>query len=498
MHDGQMLVNGKKIMFRGVNRHEHHPDNGRALTMKEMIRDVELMKQNNVNAIRTSHYPPDPRFIDLCDRYGLWLMVECDLETHGLIWSPRNPMNDPRFEAACVDRMIRTISRDRNHASVVMWSLGNESGFGENHRKMAAAARELDPIRPIHYEGDHLVEVADVVSMMYASVEWIQQLNEGKEAMAMPFDLKLPPEKYTDKPFILCEYVHAMGNGPGGLVEYWDVIHAGRRNQGGFVWEWIDHGLRQRTDDGREFFAYGGDFGDQPNDSNFVCDGLIFADRTPSPGLAQLKKVIEPALITLSRAPSAIEPAKIKITNRYTYRNLDHLKLVWTLLADGVTKATGESMLPAIAPDHTVELDLKLPAIGSARQHLNVSLVLRDKFDWAPANHEIAWGQFEVSATTSTPLLPKPSKLSMKSSRGGGELGIDIGDSHLIFDEARGRIASLTHRGKPIIVEGPLLNFWRATIDNERFGLNIAKTWRDSNLHLLQAPRRPFRSRCNQ
>ena len=281
IEDALLKVNGRRILFRGVNRHEFDPDHGRVVSEEVMRRDVLLMKAHNLNAVRTSHYPPHPRFLELCDELGLYVIDECDLETHGfflLEWRG-NPSDDPRWEDAFVDRMRRTVERDKNHPSIVMWSLGNESGSGSNLSAMAAWTRERDPSRPLHYEHDWSCRDVDVYSRMYAPHEEVDAIGRG--------------EQHPDLPFILCEYAHAMGNGPGGLSEYQELFERHPRCQGGFVWEWIDHGLRQG-----ERFAYGGDFGEPLHDGNFVADGLLFPDRTPSPGLLEFKKVIEPVRIS--------------------------------------------------------------------------------------------------------------------------------------------------------------------------------------------------------
>ncbi|MEI8243390.1 MAG: glycoside hydrolase family 2 TIM barrel-domain containing protein, partial [bacterium] len=247
--DGQIRVNGKKIFFRGVNRHEHHPDLGRTIPLDTMIQDILLMKRHNINAVRTSHYPDDPRWYDLCDQYGIYLIDECDLETHGFgmpdwkSWSG-NPLGDPQWEAPIVDRMQRMVLRDRNHPSVVIWSLGNEAGFGCNHAKMKAAANALDPTRPIHYEGDYFMEVADMYSRMYPAPGECEQICKAAGDHKVWGDQLLLRDRYARKPFILCEYAHAMGNGPGNLKEYWEIIYREPRFAGAFVWEWIDHGIR--------------------------------------------------------------------------------------------------------------------------------------------------------------------------------------------------------------------------------------------------------------
>ena len=250
---GAILINGQHVYFKGVNRHETHPDLGRAVSMESMIQDAKLMKQNNINSVRTSHYPDDPRWYDLCDEYGLYVIDECDLEVHGWAWHlDDHPVKAPLWKKALVDRMERTVHRDKNRACVIMWSLGNESGSGANLYAMRDAAKLIDlQKRPIHYECDGVLDLADVFSKMYAPPAQIEDIQRAQ----IDIDhngMKVPPSAYKDKPFILCEYVHAMGNGPGGLADYWNTLYKSPRTQGAWVWEWIDHGLRSRTKDGVE------------------------------------------------------------------------------------------------------------------------------------------------------------------------------------------------------------------------------------------------------
>lgn len=282
VEDGVFKVNGRRILLRGVNRHEFHPDHGRVLDLETMRQDLVLMKRHNINAVRTSHYPPHPAFLDLCDELGMWIVDECDLETHGfeVIGWRGSPVDDERWTPALLDRASRMVERDKNHPSVVMWSLGNECGTGRGLSAMASWIRDRDPDRPIHYEGDPSCADTDVYSRMYADHAEVELIGSRTE-LPLP-DVELDAKRRA-LPFLLCEYAHAMGNGPGGLSEYQRLFETHERCQGGFVWEWIDHGLRQRTRAGVEFFAYGGDFGEELHDGNFVCDGLVFPDRTPSP-----------------------------------------------------------------------------------------------------------------------------------------------------------------------------------------------------------------------
>ncbi|GIH06556.1 beta-galactosidase [Rhizocola hellebori] len=350
IEDGVLKVNGRRILFRGVNRHEFHPVTGRALSEEVMRADLELMRAHNVNAVRTSHYPPHPRFLDFCDELGFWVIDECDLETHGFEpfgWQG-NPTDDPAWREALEDRARRMVLRDRHHPSVIMWSLGNEAGVGRNLGAMAAAMRALDSTRPLHYEGDRTCEHTDVNSRMYAPHDEVAQIGQS-----------------TTRPFILCEYGHAMGNGPGGLSEYQRLFETFERCQGGFIWEWIDHGIASERG-----FLYGGDFGEELHDGSFICDGLVFPDRTPSPGLAEYKKVIEPIRIT-----------RDGIENRYDFRSLEGFSLRWGYDGGG----GGELPCPPLRPGEQAPLEVP-PGSGWC----TVSAL-------DPAGHEIAWGQWQDS-----------------------------------------------------------------------------------------------------
>lgn len=471
----RFLVNGVAVKLKGVNRHESHPDHGRAVPLAAMIEDVRLMKQHNINAVRTSHYPDDPRFYDLCDEFGLYVVDECDLETHGFSFNKDwagNPADDPLWETACVDRMERMVARDRNHPCVVMWSLGNESHFGCNHRAMAARARALDPTRPIHYEGDLLAEISDVFSRMYSHPDFLAKIMAGTERIEdnqQYRKVELLPEQYTRKPFFLCEYAHAMGNGPGGLREYWDLIYRSDRLMGGCVWEWCDHGIRQRTADGREWFAYGGDFGDVPNDSNFVCDGLVFPDRRPSPGLIEYKKVIEPVGIEMVNG-------RARITNRYDFIGLEHLRLEWTVTANGAVVEQGTVPTPVVLPRQTVEIDLPATRPGI----LTLSARLAHDTAWAAAGHEVAWGQ--DCPTDGELVVVRPPPVEPLAVRDTATLVHLTGPNlRLTFDKVRAVITDWNGR----LRTGPRLNFWRATTDNDRAWDNAA-AWRQAMLDQLQ------------
>lgn len=473
MKNGNLLVNGRAVKFKGVNRHEFHPDTGRTLSLDTMIQDILLMKRHNINAVRTSHYCDDPRWYDLCDYYGIYLIDECDLETHGFGvngWR-RNPTEDPHWEAACVDRMVRMVERDKNHPSVIMWSLGNESNFGCNHYAMAARAREIDPSRPIHYEGDREVKVADVFSQMYTHLDKVIEIGSAE----LPPGAQDPVHR-AEIPFILCEYAHAMGNGPGGLIDYWDAFYKYPRLQGGFIWEWMDHGIRQFAGQGTEYFAYGGDFGDYPNDGNFICDGLLFPNRTPSPGLIEYKKVIEPVQV------DAVDLAQgvFRFTNRYDFRTLRHLKLSWKVEVDGKPFAGGDVDTPDAAPGQSVETTIAYSAPNPVPQHtyLMLSFTLAEDEPWAAAGHEVAWAQFELPAAESKQELAAttPAKFEESPTR----IIVSGPDFELAFDRVRAIISKWVVSGCDLLLSGPKLDFFRAAIDNDR-PWDVAGAWQKAD-----------------
>jgi len=471
LKDGNMLVNGVPIMIKGVNRHDHHPDLGRAVPLGSMIEDIVMMKRHNINAVRTSHYPNDPRFLDLCDYYGLYVIDEADLECHGfqLAKNVRNPSHDPDWEGAYIDRIARMVERDKNHPSVIIWSLGNESDFGRNHEAMARWVRRADPTRLIHYEGDRETKVVDILSRMYTAIDRLVELGRKRNA---------------EKPMILCEYAHAMGNGPGNLKEYWDVFYRYKRLQGGLVWDWIDQGIRRRTEDGREYFAYGGDFGDEPNDGNFLINGLIFPDRKPSPGLIEYKKVIEPVKVE----PVDLAKGRVRITNRYDFLSLEHLSVSWNLMADGRILQSGTIPTPRIPAGRSrvITIPFTPPAAPepATEYWLNISFTLASDTLWAPKGHEVAWAQLELpfkAPPINVVRLESIPPLSCEESSNG--IRVTGADFELVFDKVYGVIESWSYEGSELINRGPRLNFWRAPTDNDRRSLEAG--WRRAGLHQL-------------
>ncbi|MEU8955113.1 glycoside hydrolase family 2 TIM barrel-domain containing protein [Streptomyces sp. NPDC048518] len=471
LRDGRITVNGRPILFRGVNRHEFHPETGRTLDPETMRADVLLMKRHNINAVRTSHYPPHPAFLDLCDELGLWVIDECDLETHGFTavgWRG-NPVDDDRWTPALLDRAARMVERDKNHASVVLWSLGNECGTGSGLSAMAAWIRARDDSRLLHYEGDPTCKDTDVYSRMYADHAEVERIGRGADDG--------PPER-AQLPFILCEYAHAMGNGPGGLGAYQRLFETYDRLQGGFVWEWIDHGIAHPA----YGFAYGGDFGERPHDGNFVCDGLLFPDRTPSPGLVEYKKVIEPVRID-GDGPGGT----VGITNLHDFAGLAHLAFTWSFEKDGRTVADGVLAVPPVGPGARTQVKLPPPPRRDpdAETQWTVRAVLADDTAWAARGHEVAWAQLPVESGM---MLPVP----------GGSVPVRDTDGRRItlgaatFDARTGTLR--TFHGREF--RELRLDVWRAPTDNDngmpwRPEPALATRWRalglDRMLHRVDA-----------
>jgi len=468
--DQRLLVNGQAVKLKGVNRHDTHPDFGHAVTLESMTRDVMLMKQHNINTVRTSHYPNDPRWLDLCDRYGLYVVDEADLECHGFAYTNLNRISDdPEWEPAYLDRAERMIERDKNHPCVILWSLGNESGYGRNHDAMAAWIRARDGSRLIHYEGAQFAPVVDVVSQMYPTVDHVVEMGRVKA-------------KDDPRPYFMCEYAHAMGNGPGNLKEYWDAVYAHPRLIGGCVWEWVDHSIRQRLPDGREWFAYGGDFGDQPNDGNFCIDGLNFPDRIPHSGLIEYKKVIEPVRVE----PTDLAAGKVTISNRYDFLSLSHLNGIWSVTKDG--RVIDEGELPYLdTPPHgaiTVIIPYQLPPGEPGAEYLlNLSFTHARSTAWALRGFEVAWAQFALPIKSPpAPVIKIEAMPRLRISETPHTILLDGEDFQLTFDRWTGTIAAWEHAGLQLVQTGPRLNLWRAPTDND---VHIAKEWRQAGLDRL-------------
>ena len=451
------LVNGVDIKFKGVNRHDYSPQNGRVVSREEIEKDIILMKQFNINAIRTSHYPNSYYLYDLCDEYGMYLIAETDLECHGfeLTGDYKWITDDPSWELAYVSRMTRMIERDKNHPAIIFWSLGNESAFGCNFRKMTDVAHEMDPTRLVHYEGDFDVESADVYSTMYT---WIE--NPKK-----PYLMKDIIEK-SKKPHIHCEYCHAMGNGPGNLKDYQDLVYAHDKLQGGFVWEWFDHGIESFTESGEKYYRYGGDFGDDPSNKDFCIDGLIMPDRTPSPGLYEYKKVIEPITTTAIDIQKGI----INLLSRYDFANLDRFNLVYKVMEDDVILQTGFMAVPSIEAranrDITLPYDLSAIKVKpGAHYYVNISYQLREDTSYASSGHELATAQFELPLYKEGIVVRPEGILNVEKEH--TTLHVKGANFSLDFNLVNGNLMNIVRDGMQILSKGPRLTLWRAPISND-------------------------------
>ena len=451
------LVNGVAIKFKGVNRHDYSPQNGRVVSREEIEKDIILMKQFNINAIRTSHYPNSYYLYDLCDEYGMYLIAETDLECHGfeLTGDYKWITDDPSWELAYVSRMTRMIERDKNHPAIIFWSLGNESAFGCNFRKMTDVAHEMDPTRLVHYEGDFDVESADVYSTMYT---WIE--NPKK-----PYLMKDIIEK-SKKPHVHCEYCHAMGNGPGNLKDYQDLVYAHDKLQGGFVWEWFDHGIESFTESGEKYYRYGGDFGDDPSNKDFCIDGLIMPDRTPSPGLYEYKKVIEPITTTAVDIQKGI----INLLSRYDFANLDRFNLVYKVMEDDVILQTGFMAVPSIEAraNKDIILPYDLSAIKvkpGAHYYVNISYQLREDTSYASSGHELATAQFELPLYKEGIVVRPEGILNVEKEH--TTLHVKGANFSLDFNLVNGNLMNIVRDGMQVLSKGPRLTLWRAPISND-------------------------------
>ncbi len=474
IRDGHLLVNGQPVLLRGVNRHEWDPDLGQVMTRKRMLEDIRLMKRNNINAVRTCHYPNVPEWYALCDEYGLYVIDEANIESHGIGYAEDKTLsNQPSWGPAHLDRTIRMFERDKNHACVIVWSLGNEAGFGANFRQTYTWLRQHDLTRPVQYEGAKNFETSDIVCPMYASPESVANY------------ASLP----RTKPFIQCEYAHAMGNSTGDLWAYWRPIYAGAKHlQGGFIWDWVDQGLRtpvpaskkiEQLENARSlpldpklgtFFAYGGTFGPAgtASDGNFCANGLVSADRTPHPGLAEVKKVYQPIQL---RAVD-LAAGHVEIANWGEFRAVqDWLAADWRIVADGKVLQQGNLDDLALAPRETKTVAIPFAPIAPApatEYFLELSFKLKADTLWAPAGHEVAWEQFKLPIAAPAVLAAGAPLPPLQLDRQPGSIIVRGPGFAAAVDAKSGLLVSLKS-GDTELLAGPLgPDFWRAPVDNDR------------------------------
>ncbi|WP_294476322.1 glycoside hydrolase family 2 TIM barrel-domain containing protein [uncultured Bacteroides sp.] len=511
---GQLLVNGNPVRFRGVNRHEHDPRTARVMSEERMLQDILLMKQANINAVRTSHYPNVSRWYELCDSLGLYVMDEADIEEHGL----RGTLaSTPDWHAAFLDRAVRMAERDKNYPSIVMWSMGNESGYGPNFAAISAWLHDFDPTRPVHYEGAQGVDgnpdpkTVDVISRFYTRVKQ-EYLNPGiaegedkerAENARWERLLEIAERTNDDRPVLTSEYAHSMGNALGNFKEYWDEIYSNPRMLGGFIWDWVDQGIYKTLSDGRRMVAYGGDFGDKPNLKAFCFNGLLMSDRETTPKYWEVKKVYAPVELKINgeweveSGECPTEGGILKVTNRNHHIDLSQYRCMWTLSEDGKVKERGEIVLPKVNPGETGSVTLpafrSLSGKTASDYQLKISIVLKSDASWAKAGHEVTWEQFclkEGELISSDTETENKGRLQIQDER--NFLTIKGRSFSAAWDKTSGALASLIYNGKEMLAHPsdftvqPITQVFRAPTDNDKsFGNWLAKDWK---LHGMDAP----------
>lgn len=459
IEQGLLKINGQALLIRGTNRHEHHPQNGQVMDEETMRKDILLMKQHNFNAVRCSHYPNNSLWYRLCDRYGLYVVDEANIETHGMI--PMNRLTDnPQWLSAMSERVTRMVSRDRNHPSIIIWSLGNESGYGRNHDAIYQWLKKTDPSRPIQYEGGGANSAAtDIVCPMYSRVEQDQPFPKVPKWSIKKW-ISMPDEQ---RPLILCEYAHAMGNSLGGFGRYWQAFRQYPRLQGGFVWDWVDQSLCKTDENGQTFYAYGGDFNDTPNDRQFCMNGLVFADRTPHPALFEAQHAQQFFQFQLNQQDNY----QIEITSEYLFRHSDNEVLHWRFEWNGEVIKSGELPLD-IKPQgkQVVALDRpKLPN-GKGELWLNVEVIQPKATDWSAAAHRSAWEQWQVEKIL-VPQTNSHTQSNVNIEKNSELLIITIDDSRWQFNSTSGELEQWWKKDQSTLISPLRDNFTRAPLDND-------------------------------
>jgi len=471
IRNGQLMVNGKPVLIKGVNRHEHDPYTGHTVSKELMLKDITLMKENNINAVRTCHYPNDPYWYELCDRYGLYVVDEANIESHGMGYSPERTLgNNPVFMKSHLDRTIRMVERDKNHPSIIIWSLGNEAGDGVCFDATYNWIKAKDQSRPVQYERSTDGRVTDIFCPMY---------------MKIP-DMVKYASVIREKPLIQCEYAHAMGNSTGNLQDYWDAIKSNAQLQGGFIWDWVDQGIASEDASGKKYWAYGGDFGpaDVPSDSNFCINGIVFPDRTPQPGLVEVKKVYQ----NIDFEPVPFYANRVRISNNFDFRSLENTEIFWELQADGKVVEKGKIDPKNLPAGYAYDYDLNITRAVVKRNteyFLNFSAVTKSADGLLPAGHVLATEQFAIgSGMPVDETIYKwlgESENTPEYSEEGTKLIIKAGDVTYEIDKQTGILSSIFHSGKEMLEEGPKPDTWRAPIDND-FGNKMQKRlvfWKD-------------------
>ncbi len=467
IRDRQLFVNGQSILIKGVNRHDFDPITGRTMTAERLLEDVMLMKQNNINAVRTSHYPDDERFYDLCDEYGIYVMDEANIENHGL----RDEMRgDMRWKPAMHSRVERMIARDRNHASIIFWSLGNESSSDARFKNLTDFIHKVDPSRPVHYEQDHEGEYADVFSMMYPTPDNLEAIIKGEDFRYREGILKwktFQGKFSANKPIILCEYAHAMGNSLGNFQEYLDLFETYPECIGGFIWDFADQSILSKTKDGGDFWAYGGDLGDPYRFSVFGCNGIFSADRQPHPAVWTVKKGYQNIKVT----PIDLEQGKFSVQNQFRFLNLSSFRIHWFIEINGVVEKEGDFPALNVAPMQSVEITVpyQVKNLPPAKEiFLTVQFKLREKTSWADKNFEIAWEQIKIPEVQIEQMTPEKIEYdTLTISTEGDQLEIRGKEFVVSFNQKTGFLSQYLYKAREMLASPLKPNLWRAWIDND-------------------------------
>lgn len=473
MKNGQLLVNGVAITIKGVNRQEHNAVHGRTLSIGEMVKDVKMMKQFNINAVRTSHYPNYSEWYQLCDKYGLYMVGEANIECHGILDTEYKQLADREdWYPAFHDRMYRMIKRDRNHTAIIIWSMGNESGYGKSFEKLYDMSKAMDPTRPVQYEGGGYYAKSDIYCPMYARI----------------WSLRRHVNQRDERPLILCEYAHAMGNSEGNLKDYWDLIYKYDQLQGGFIWDWVDQTIAKTDDKGHKYWAYGGDMGfvGVVNDSNFCANGLVAADRSLHPHIWEVKKVYQ----NIAFEPVAFMQNRIKVTNRFDYTTLDNYQLFWAVEANGETIRSGKMNFPTLLPHQAKEMEIPmgtLPAADNKEYFLTLRAFSKQATGAVPAGHEVAIEQMQLPVRLEKAQELVSGQIEKTETEDGITIQGKTQDFSISFSKKTGEMTSLKYDGKEMLLAGLQPNFWRGITDNDVANGTQERcaTWREAGKKMV-------------
>ena len=468
--NGRLLVNGVPVLIKGVDRHEHDPYTAHVISEESMVKDISLMKQSNINTVRTSHYPNDPRWYELCDEYGLYLIDEANIESHGMGYREKSLAKNPEWGPAHLDRTMRMVERDKNHPSVIIWSLGNEAGDGVNFEATSAWIHQRDKSRPVHYERAGLRSYTDIVCPMYSDIA----------------ELEAYASQEQTRPLIMCEYAHSMGNSTGNLQDYWDVIEKYEQLQGGSIWDWVDQGFAKVNEKGERFWAFGGDYGppDIPSDQNFCCNGLVAPDRTPHPALWEVRKVYQYVKIK----PVDLKAGQVEIVNKYDFINLSRFNIEWQVVADAKEVAKGVISRPDIAAHSSKSFRLEMPSIApktGAEYFLNFSVKTTEDAPLIPRGYVVASEQLKLPLEAEVAGTASSSLPGLKLVQNEFEATVSGDNFSVRFDKKSGLMTSFNFKGTELIEQAPEPNFWRAPTDND-FGNGMHKRcalWRKAGEH---------------